>query len=70
MTTLIRPLLKFSYMFRIILERGFRDPYRLLDLTGRNEIPIPAAWGTLIFVCLFSLVILNARLHARETVRG
>jgi hypothetical protein len=63
-------LLNFSYMFRIILERGFRDPYRLLDLTGRNEIPIPAAWGTLIFVCLFSLVILNARLHARETVRG
>jgi ABC-type transport system involved in multi-copper enzyme maturation permease subunit len=63
-------LLNFSYMFRIILERGFRDPYRLLDLTGRNEIPIPAAWGTLIFVCLFSLVILNARLRARETVRG
>jgi ABC-type transport system involved in multi-copper enzyme maturation permease subunit len=63
-------LLNFSYMFRIILERGFRDPYRLLDLTGRGDIPIPAAWGTLISVCLFSLVILNARLRARETVRG
>ncbi len=63
-------LLNFTYMFRIILERGFRDPYRLLDLTGRNEIPIPAAWGALIFVCLLSLVILNARLRARETVRG
>ncbi|HWO39953.1 MAG TPA: hypothetical protein VNO32_65130 [Candidatus Acidoferrum sp.] len=63
-------LMNFSYMFQIILERGFRDPYRLLDLTGRNEIPIPAAWGTLIFVCLFSLVILDARLRARETVRG
>jgi|SRR5579872_894346 len=63
-------LLNFSYMFRIILERGFRDPYRLLDLSGRNEIPIPAAWCSLIFVCLLSLIILNARLRARETVRG
>jgi len=63
-------LLNFSYMFRIILERGFRDPYRLLDLRGHNEIPIPAAWTSLIFVCFLSLVILNARLRARETVRG
>jgi len=37
---------------------------------GWNEIPVPAAWGVLIFVCLLSLVILNARLRARETVRG
>jgi ABC-type transport system involved in multi-copper enzyme maturation permease subunit len=63
-------LLNFSYMFRIILERGFRDPYRLLDLSGRNEIPVFAAWCSLIAVCLFALVILNARLRARETVRG
>jgi ABC-type transport system involved in multi-copper enzyme maturation permease subunit len=63
-------LLNFSYMFRIILERGFRDPYRLLDLRGHNEIPSPAAWTSLIFVCFLSLVILNARLRARETVRG
>ncbi|HWX76155.1 MAG TPA: hypothetical protein VNY32_01695, partial [Candidatus Acidoferrales bacterium] len=63
-------LLNFSFMFRIILERGFRDPYRLLDLRGRNEIPVAAAWSALIVVCLLSLVILNARLRARETVRG
>ena len=63
-------LLNFSYMFRIILERGFRDPYRLLDLSGRNEIPVAAAWSALMVVCLLSLVILNARLRARETVRG
>jgi ABC-type transport system involved in multi-copper enzyme maturation permease subunit len=63
-------LLNFSYMYRIILERGFRDPYRLLDQMSLKEIPIPAAWGSLIFVCLLSLVILNARLRARETVRG
>jgi ABC-type transport system involved in multi-copper enzyme maturation permease subunit len=63
-------LLNFSYMFRIILERGFRDPYRLLSQTSPGEIPVPAAWFSLIFVCLLALVILNARLRARETVRG
>jgi ABC-type transport system involved in multi-copper enzyme maturation permease subunit len=63
-------LLNFSYMFRIILERGFRDPYRLLGRMARNEIPVPAAWASLICICLLALVILNARLRARETVRG
>jgi ABC-2 type transport system permease protein len=64
-------LLNFSYMFRIILERGFRDPYGLLgQQMSRNEIPVAAAWSALIVVCLLSLVILNARLRARETVRG
>ncbi len=61
-------LLNFTYMFRIILERGFRDPYRLLNET--SEIPVPAAWGSLIVLCLLALVILNVRLRARETVRG
>jgi ABC-2 type transport system permease protein len=63
-------LLNFSYMFRIILERGFRDPYRLLNRMSEGEIPVTAAWCSLIFVCLLALVILNARLRARETVRG
>jgi hypothetical protein len=64
-------LLNFSYMFRIILERGFRDPYRLLgEQMSRHEIPVAAAWSALIVVCLLSLVILNVRLRARETVRG
>ena len=63
-------LLNFSYMFRIILERGFRDPYRLLGRMAANEIPVPAAWISLICVCLLSLFILNVRLRARETVRG
>jgi ABC-2 type transport system permease protein len=63
-------LLNFISMFQIILERGFRDPHRLLDQMSRNEIPIQAAWGSLIFVCLVSLLILNVRLRARETVRG
>ena len=63
-------LLNFSYMFRLILAKGFRERSGLLDPFGWNEIPVPAAWGVLIFVCLLSLVVLNARLRARETVRG
>ncbi len=62
-------LLNFSYLFQLIVEKGFHQQ------TGQfarrwNEIPVPAAWGALILVCLLSLVILNARLRARETVRG
>ena len=63
-------LLNFSYMFRLILAKGFRERSGLLGPSGWNEIPLPAAWGVLIFVCLLSLVILNMRLRARESVRG
>src|SRR5437870_6268238 len=59
-------LLNFSYMFRLILAKGFRERSGLLGSLGWNEIPVGAAWGVLIFVCLLSLVILNARLRARE----
>jgi hypothetical protein len=70
MGTMWGRLLNFSYLLQIILARGFREPSGLPGSTGWNEIPVPAAWGVLIFVCLLSLVILNARLRARETVRG
>src|SRR3989440_8522559 len=63
-------LLNFSDMFRLILVRGFRERTGPLDFVGWDPIPAPAAWGALILVCLLSLVILNARLRARETVRG
>jgi ABC-2 type transport system permease protein len=63
-------LLNFSDMFRLILAKAFREPPLFLDSLGWNEIPLPAAWGVLILVCLLSLVILNARLRAREAVRG
>jgi len=62
-------LLNFSYLFRLIVEKGFHVRTGLLG-RGWDEIPVAAAWGVLIFMCLFSLVILNARLRARETVRG
>jgi len=63
-------LLNLSYMFRLVLARGFREKSGLLGSFGWNEIPVAAAWGMMVFVCLLSLVILNARLRARETVRG
>src|SRR5580704_10040655 len=70
MGTIWGRLLNFSYMFQLIVSRGFREESGRLARHGWNEIPIPAAWGSLIFVCLLSLFILNARLRARETVRG
>ena len=65
-------LLNFSDMFRLILAQGFREQSvsGILGSTGWNEIPVPAAWAVLILLCLLSLVILNARLRAREAVRG
>ena len=65
-------LLNFSDMFRLILAQGFREQSvsGILGPMGWNEIPVPAAWCVLIFLCLLSLVILNARLRAREAVRG
>jgi ABC-type transport system involved in multi-copper enzyme maturation permease subunit len=65
-------LLNFSDMFRIILTQGFREQSvtGILGPIRRNEIPIPAAWGVLILLCVLSLVVLNARLRAREVVRG
>lgn len=63
-------LLNFTEMFRLILAQGFRERTELLGPLSRNEIPVPAAWGVLLLVCLLSLVILNARLKAREVVRG
>jgi ABC-type transport system involved in multi-copper enzyme maturation permease subunit len=70
MGTIWGRLLNFSYMFQLIVSHGFHEESGLLARRGWYEIPIPAAWGSLIFVCLLSLFILNARLRARETVRG
>jgi ABC-2 type transport system permease protein len=64
-------LLNFSFMFRLILAKGFRaQSVQFFGSLAWNEIPIAAAWGVLIFICLLSLVILHARLRAREAVRG
>jgi ABC-2 type transport system permease protein len=70
MGTIWGRLLNFSYLFNIILARGFREQSKVLGSMGWNEIPVAAAWGSLICVCMLALVILNARLRAREVVRG
>ena len=69
MSTYWGRLLNFSYLFQLIVEKGFHQHTGQFG-RGWNEIPVPAAWGALILVCLLSLVVLNARLRARETVRG
>jgi ABC-type transport system involved in multi-copper enzyme maturation permease subunit len=63
-------LLNFSYMFRLILAKGFREETGLLGSVDWIGVPVWAAWGVLIAVCVLSLFILNVRLRARETVRG
>lgn len=63
-------LLNFSYLFRLILAKGFREETGLLGSVDWIGVPVWAAWGVLIAVCLLSLFILNVRLRARETVRG
>jgi ABC-type multidrug transport system permease subunit len=63
-------LLNFQYLFRLMVARGFRDSSGLLGSSSWGEIPLAAAWGVMIFVCLLSLLVLNVRLRARETVRG
>jgi len=70
MGTIWGRLLNFSYLFNIILARGFREQSKVLGSMGWNEIPVAAAWGSLICVCMLALVILNARLRVREVVRG
>lgn len=65
-------LLNFSDMFRLILAQAFREQSAtgILGRTTWENIPVPAAWGVLILLCVVSLAILNVRLRARETVRG
>ena len=63
-------LLNFTDMFRLILAREFREQSGLLGSAEWTDVPLWAAWSMLIFVCMLSLFILNARLRARETVRG
>jgi ABC-type transport system involved in multi-copper enzyme maturation permease subunit len=65
-------LLNFSDMFRLILAQGFREQSAsgILGPIRWHEVPVPAAWGVLILLCLLSLAALNARLRAREAVSG
>lgn len=57
-------LLNFTYLFRLMVTKGFGTPERF------PEMPVAAAWLMMILVCIFALFVLNVRLRAREVVRG
>jgi len=70
MSTYWGNLLNFSELFRLILVKGFRLESEFVVAGGLAQVPLFAAWIMMILVCVFSLYLLNARLQAREVVRG
>lgn len=62
-------LLNFPRLFQLILAKAFGDPEQFITRLA-PEIPVSAAWIVMILVCVFSLFMINARLRAREVVRG
>ena len=70
MSTYWGNLLNFSELFRLILAKGFRLESEVRGPIGLEQVPLFAAWTMMILVCVISLYILNARLRAREVVRG
>lgn len=65
-------LLNFTYLFRLMVTKGFDAMDRFTSPHTRlePEIPVAAAWLMMILVCVFALFVLNVRLRAREVVRG
>jgi ABC-2 type transport system permease protein len=63
-------LVNFTYLFRVVLLRGFRMESALAGYERGHAFPGLAAWGMMILVCVLALVMLNARLRPREVVRG
>lgn len=70
MSTYWGNLLNFSELFKLILTKGFRLEHEFGGPRGMDQVPLSAAWIMMILVCVFSLYVLNARLRAREVVRG
>lgn len=70
MSTYWGDVLNFSGLFRDIVTHSLRADSPGADFARWNQIPIPVAWAMLALVCIFSLLLLNARLRAREVVRG
>jgi ABC-2 type transport system permease protein len=65
-------LLNFTYLFRLMVAKGFgaTDLFTSPHTRLAPEIPVAAAWLMMILVCVFALFVLNVRLRAREVVRG
>jgi ABC-2 type transport system permease protein len=63
-------LLNFPELFRLIVMHAFREDAGIIRLRRWSDVPVPMAWAMLVLVCIFALFLLNARLRAREVVRG
>lgn len=63
-------LLNFSELFRLILVKGFRQESEFGGPDHLPQVPLLAAWIMMLLVCAISIYVLNARLRAREVVRG
>jgi ABC-2 type transport system permease protein len=58
------------YSVKVIWFRMFRVPMETLDRGHFADIPLWAAWCSVISLCAISVLLLNRRLKAREVVRG
>jgi ABC-2 type transport system permease protein len=70
MSTYWGNLLNLSELFRLILVKGFRLESEFGGPVSLPQVPLFAAWIVMILACVISLYTLNARLRAREVVRG
>ena len=58
------------YTLNVAWMHLYRLDPRALHSLGMDRIPLLSAWITVITACLLSLLLLNARLQAREVERG
>jgi ABC-2 type transport system permease protein len=63
-------LLNFPYLITLVWANLFRLPTRPIHVVRSDHVPLWAAWTALLVVCALCVWILNARLKAREVVRG
>lgn len=63
-------LLNLSYVMRVIWASLFQLDENARRLIHADSIPLWSAWAAVITLCLFSLLLLNRRLKAREVERG
>jgi ABC-2 type transport system permease protein len=58
------------YAVKVIWFRMFRVPIETLTRGHFADLPLWAAWCTVMSLCAISVLLLNRRLKAREVVRG
>ena len=58
------------YVLNLAWEGIYRVDPNFQHIHYENRIPLWSAWATILTVCLFSILLLNRRLKAREVERG